>query len=98
MPEDKPSGGAPGDKPLIQYPTIYAFKVMGLQEGDFPAHVRQLFARLLATDLSPDSVQELPSSRGKYVSVTVSVVLHSEAQRLAVYAALHQDKRVVYYL
>jgi putative lipoic acid-binding regulatory protein len=38
------------------------------------------------------------SSGGKYLSVTVVVRLTSEPQRLAVYAALKADPRVVYAL
>ena len=87
-----------GKKPLIQYPTVYTFKVMGLQEGDFREYVRQLFRRLMGTEVSPDSISEQPSSRGKYVSVTVTVVLLSEEHRRSIYGALHQEKRVLYYL
>jgi len=86
------------DRPLIQYPTVYSFKVMGLQEDGFQEHVRQLFRRLLGSGVSPDSISEQPSSRGKYVSLTVAVVLLSEDQRKAIYEALHKDKRVLYYL
>ncbi|HEX4621656.1 MAG TPA: DUF493 family protein, partial [Myxococcaceae bacterium] len=32
-------------KPLIEYPTVYTFKVMGLQEHGFGEYVRQLFKR-----------------------------------------------------
>ena len=85
-------------KPLIEYPTVYTFKVMGLQENGFKEYVRQLFKRLMGTDVSPDSLSEQPSSRGKYLSVTVSVYLLSEDQRRAIYAALHKEKRVLYYL
>jgi hypothetical protein len=38
------------------------------------------------------------SSGGKYLSVTVSVRLGSEDDRLAVYRALASDPRVVHYL
>ena len=38
------------------------------------------------------------SAAGKYHSVSVVVRLTSEAQRRAVYEALHADARVVYYL
>ena len=92
-----PDSGGP-DQPLIQYPTVYTFKVMGLQEGDFQEYVRQLFRRLMGTEISPDSISEQPSSRGKYVSVTVTVVLLSEEHRRSIYSALHQEKRVLYYL
>lgn len=85
-------------KPLIEYPTVYTFKVMGKQEHGFSEYVRQLFKRLLAQEISPDSLREQPSSRGKYVSVSVSVYLLSEEQRRAVYAQLHKERRVLYYL
>lgn len=86
------------DKELITYPTVYAFKVMGRQEHGFSEYVRQVFRRLMGTDVSPDSITVQPSSRGKYVSVTVSVYLLSEEQRRSIYEHLHKDKRVVYYL
>jgi uncharacterized protein len=90
--------GGEDKKPLIEYPTVYTFKVMGTQEHGFREYVRQLFKRLMATDVSPDSISEQPSSRGKYVSVNVSVYLLSEDQRKAIYEALHKEKRVLYYL
>jgi hypothetical protein len=91
--------GDPQDRPpLIEYPTVYTFKVMGLQEHGFREYVRQLFKRLMGTEVSPDSLSEQPSSRGKYLSVSVSVYLLSEDQRRTIYAALHREKRVLYYL
>ncbi|MDY7230786.1 HP0495 family protein [Hyalangium rubrum] len=99
----KDGGGTPpaeGEekKPLIEYPAVYTFKVMGLKDHDFPEYVRTLFKRLMGTEISPDSIREQPSSKGKYVSVSVSVYLLSEEHRRAIYAELHQDKRVIYYL
>jgi uncharacterized protein len=85
-------------KPLIEYPTIYTFKVMGLQEHGFGEYVRQLFKRMMGTEISQDSMSLQPSSRGKYVSVTISVLLLSEEQRRAIYTQLHKERRVLYYL
>lgn len=85
-------------KPLIEYPTIYTFKVMGKQEHGFKEYVRALFKRLMGTEVSPDSISELPSSKLKYVSVNVSVFLLSEDQRRNIYEQLHKEKRVLYYL
>ncbi|SEM69960.1 hypothetical protein SAMN05444354_12164 [Stigmatella aurantiaca] len=96
-PQD-PSAGGDEKKDLIEYPSVYAFKVMGVQEPGFAEYVRQLFSRLMGTEISPDSLHEQPSSKGKYVSVTVSVYLLSEEHRRAIYAQLHQEKRIVYYL
>jgi uncharacterized protein len=89
----------PQDKPLISYPTEYAFKVMGKQENGFREFVRQLFSRLMGTEVSLDSISEQPSRQGKYLSVTVTVVLLSEEQRQTIYGALHKEKRrILYYL
>lgn len=85
-------------KALIEYPTVYTFKVMGRQEHGFAEHVRQLFRRLLGHEVSQDSIREQPSSRGKYVSLSVSVYLLSEEQRVSIYTELHRDRRVLYYL
>ncbi len=85
-------------KPLIEYPTVYVFKVMGKQEHGFREYVRALFRRLMGSEISPDSISEQPSSRGKYLSVSVSVFLLSEEQRRSIYAQLHKEKRVLYYL
>jgi len=93
-----PPGQAEDKKPLIEYPAIYTFKVMGLQEHGFKDYVLQLFRRLMGTEISPDSIHEQPSSKGKYVSVSVSVYLLSEEHRRSIYAQLHQEKRVIYYL
>jgi len=86
------------EPPLIEYPTTYTFKVMGRQEHGFAEYVRQLFRRLMGHEVSPDSIREQPSSRGKYVSVSVSVYLLSEEQRRTIYSHLHKEKRVLYYL
>jgi putative lipoic acid-binding regulatory protein len=85
-------------KPLIEYPTVYTFKVMGKQEHGFREYVRQLFKRLMGNEVSLDSISETPSSKGKYLSVSVSVYLLSEDQRRNIYGALHKEKRVLYYL
>jgi putative lipoic acid-binding regulatory protein len=83
---------------LIEYPTPYTFKVMGKQEHGFKEYVRQLFHRVLAQEVSQDSMSELPSKGAKYLSVSVTVLLLSEEQRARVYEALHKDRRILYYL
>jgi uncharacterized protein len=88
----------PEPKPLITYPTDYAFKVIGKQEHGFREYIRLLFKRLMGTDVSPDSIAELPSRQGRYISLTVTVVLLSEEQRQAIYGQLFKEKRILYYL
>jgi putative lipoic acid-binding regulatory protein len=99
-PSDKPATPeAPAaHKPLVEYPTVYAFKVMGRLEHGFAEFIRQLFIGLMHADVSPDSIAENVSKQGHYVSLTVSVYLLSEEQRQTIYAALHKEKRILYYL
>ena len=85
-------------KPLISYPTDYGFKVIGKQEHGFREYIRLLFKRLMGTDVSPDSIAELPSRQGRYISLTVTVILLSEEQRQTIYGELFKEKRILYYL
>jgi putative lipoic acid-binding regulatory protein len=85
-------------RPLIDYPTIYEFKVMGRREDDFEDWVRLLFGRLLGSEVSRDSIAENVSKQGNYVSLRVTLYLQSEDQRQAIYAGLHREKRILYYL
>jgi uncharacterized protein len=83
--------------PLIQYPTLYSFKVMGRPEG-FQAHVLALLERTLSVPVDPAQVVTATSSQGSYVSLTIPVRLEDEASRQAVYQALHADPLVLYFL
>ncbi len=99
MSDEAPPKPAPsGEKPLIEYPTVYAFKVMGKLEHGFAEYIRQKFSRLMGAEVSRDSISENVSKQGHYVSLTVSVYLLSEDQRQNIYADIHTDKRIVYYL
>jgi uncharacterized protein len=91
--DGKPNAAAP----LLEYPLDYVFKVMGLSADDFPEHARRLVARVVG-DAPAERVTIRASAGGKYQSVSVTVTLVSEEQRRAVYQALHDDVRVVYYL
>ncbi|MBI5067180.1 MAG: DUF493 domain-containing protein [Deltaproteobacteria bacterium] len=90
------TAGPPQGGPFV-YPQAYPLKVIGLAAGDFAAHALRLVERAAGAEaVEPVTVRE--SGQGKYHSVTVVVVLQSESQRLAVYAALRSDSRVVYAL
>lgn len=84
--------------PLIEYPTTYAFKVMGKQTPDFTEYVRGLFSKLTGAEVPTSAIEPVPSSKGTYLSLTVSVRLNSEEQRRSIYLQLHEEERIVYYL
>lgn len=90
-----PPAGPAG--PLIEYPVDYPVKVIGLAADDLAAHVRSVVAGA-APGVSVGEATTRPSSGGKYLSVTVTVRLRSEDERLAVHAALQADPRVLYSL
>jgi putative lipoic acid-binding regulatory protein len=93
---DGANGKGASRPPLIDYPLDYAFKVMGLATDGFEGHARALVVG--AAGVEPVETRVRASSGGKYLSVTVVVRLESEAQRRAVYLALHADARVLYVL
>jgi putative lipoic acid-binding regulatory protein len=95
---DGPAPDSGEKKPLIEYPTVYAFKVMGRLEHGFSEWVRLLFSRMMGSEVSRDSLSESVSNKGNYVSVTVSVYLLSEDHRRSIYETLHKEKRILYYL
>ncbi len=83
---------------LISYPCDYLFKVMGRHNECTPELVASLLATTLNTDVSPALVKTNPSERGNYVSLSLTVQLLSEAQRVAVYAAMAAEKRILFAL
>ena len=85
-------------KPLVEYPLDYVFKIIGLAADDFADHARRLVERAGGTATPAERVTVRASTGGKYHAVTVVAWLESEEQRRAVYHALHADDRVVYYL
>jgi uncharacterized protein len=96
MTHDQRGPAQPGEVKL-DYPLEYTFKIMGLAGDDFPEYARRLVERI-AGAAPPERVIVRPSTHGKYHSVSVVAVLASEEQRRAVYQALHEDERIVYYL
>jgi uncharacterized protein len=81
----------------LEYPLDYTFKIVGRAGDDFPEHARKLVARHVG-EAPADGVRTRSSAGGKYHSVSVAVLLVSEEQRRAVYQALYEDERVLFYL
>ncbi|MCM2333262.1 MAG: DUF493 domain-containing protein [Anaeromyxobacteraceae bacterium] len=90
-----PPEGAPTGR--FEYPLRYPLKVIGLAADDFPAHAVALVERASGGPaVEPPTVRA--SGGGRYLSVTVVVLLDSEERRLAIYQALRADARVVHAL
>ncbi len=89
--------GQGGGVPLLDYPLEYTFKIIGHSADDFAEHARLLVAAVVG-EAPAGQVRIRASAGGKYHSVSVTAWLVSEEQRRAVYQALWDDERVVYYL
>ncbi len=87
-----------GRPPLVAYPCDYEYKVIGYAGNDFEAFVQARIEGALGQPLRPEQVTVVPSAAGKYLSVRVVVHLESEDQRVAVYHALSNQPRIVFYL
>lgn len=86
----------PPQPPLIDFPTFYTFKAMGLA-GSVRDRVIELIAAVLG-QIDPGAVSVRPSSAGKYESVTVHVYLKTEDERRRIYEAFHREKCIVWYV
>lgn len=89
--------GAPYGGARFEYPLRYPLKVIGFAAEDFAAYAQALVERAAGSP-AVEPPEQRASGGGRYLSVTVVVVLDSEARRLAVYEALRADPRVVYAL
>ena len=71
------------NKPDIDYPTPWGYRIVGTSEDEIRAHVLELLA-----DVEHELVFARQSSGGRYVSLHLRLVVQDEAQRLAIYEHL----------
>lgn len=81
---------------LLQFPSAFPIKVMGLQVPAYLPAVLEM-ARAADPDFDAASVELRPSTGGKYLGVTITVMATSQEQLDALYRALssHPLVRVV---
>lgn len=94
-----PNGAAPTDSvdprkdSLIEYPSLFPIKVMGLQHDRLlPAIIA--IAQQFDPAFDPSTVELRPSSTGKYLGVTITVTATSREQLDNLYRALTSDPHV----
>jgi hypothetical protein len=87
----------PGGSPTLDYPLEYTFKIIGRSADDFAEHARLVVSAVVG-EAPVERVTVRASAGGRYHSVSVTATLVSEEQRRAVYQALWDDERIVYYL
>ena len=90
------SAGAPSEPSLIEYPSAFPIKVMGLHVEGFTEAVVAV-ARQFDPAFDAASVQARPSKAGNYLGLTITVTATSRAQLDELYRTLstHPMVRVV---
>jgi putative lipoic acid-binding regulatory protein len=100
MPPDEPpvdlpdfSRDIPPEQSLIEYPSAFPIKVMGLQvEGFVDAMIA--VARHFDPDLDTATIERRPSSSGKYLGLTITVNATSRTQLDELYRTLSSHPMV----
>ena len=82
------------EEPLLVFPTDFPVKIMGQATADFRSLVMGIVTRHFGT-LEPHRIEERPSSNGKYLSITVTVLATSKPQLDALYRELTSCSQVL---
>jgi putative lipoic acid-binding regulatory protein len=77
-----------------QFPGPYTFKVIGAWEDQFVNAVKEAAVGVLEK-ASDCRLSTRPSSKGRYVSISLETQMRDSAQVLAMYAALRKVEGVV---
>jgi uncharacterized protein len=77
----------PPEQSLIEYPSRFPIKVMGLNVDGFADAVVQI-AKSFDPNFADDSVETRPSSGNKYLGVTITITATSREQLDEIYRTL----------
>jgi hypothetical protein len=83
----------PPEQSLIEYPSAFPIKVMGLQVDGYVEAVIAV-ARHFDPDLDVTSIERRPSSNGKYLGLTITVNATSREQLDELYRTLSSHPMV----
>ena len=77
---------------LMEFPCSFPIKMMGHESPDFHRTVRQIVEKHTGP-LDDDAIQSARSRKGRFVSVTITVLAKSQEQLDAIYrdATAHAD-------
>lgn len=84
---DSSSSTDPRKDSLIEYPSLFPIKVMGLHADDFVHNITKV-AKEFDPFFDASTVELRPSSTGKYLGVTITVTATSREQLDDLYRAL----------
>lgn len=84
---DTPASNDPHQDSLIEYPSLFPIKVMGLHAEDLVHSITKV-AKQFDPLFDATTVELRPSSTGKYLGVTITVTATSREQLDNLYRAL----------
>jgi putative lipoic acid-binding regulatory protein len=79
---------------LFEFPCEFPIKIMGEASDDFRSLAIGIVTRHFGT-LAADSIEERPSSGGRYLGLTITVHAESKAQLDAAYTELTSCRQVL---
>ncbi len=79
---------------LLEFPCQFPIKVMGRDTPEFRPDVLAIITEH-AGEIPEDDVRMQPSSKGSFVSLTVTITAESRQQLDKVYLALQADEQVM---
>ena len=82
-----PSEQDPRKDSLIEYPSLFPIKVMGIKADGFVHAITQV-AEQFDPNFDASTIELRPSSSGKYLGVTITVTATSREQLDSLYMAL----------
>lgn len=81
------------EETLLEFPCQFPIKVMGKTGDEFELAVLEIFRRHVP-DLADDAIKQRPSSKGNYLSITVTFNATSKVQLDAIYMDLSACEHV----
>ena len=81
-------------KTLLKFPCDFPIKVMGKPDNDFTQLVYRLIKKH-CPELQSQTLKTRPSSKGKYVALTVHIEAQSQQQLDAIYQDLSDNSQVL---
>lgn len=94
MAEESPKPLPEAQPSLLTFPVDFPMKILGRREGGFAQGVMEVVLKH-APDFQPSTMEMRPSSKGKYLSLTVTVNAKSQEQLDALYRELCDHPSVV---
>lgn len=90
------TGKKQGLEDLIDFPTDFSLKFMGLTETIILENVLKKIEEISKQNIAKENIKIKQSSKGKYTSYTVKLYLKDSETLKSLYKMLKEDKSIAY--